>query len=511
MSEVMLSTDARNAYRTHLVLTTALAGGLLIATPAGAQSVPYGNFGAAKSVSAGVHVSASGGTLSVAADRSGIIEWASFGIAAGETANFTNSSGNAINILNRVSGVAATNILGELKSDGNVGVYIINPNGIIFGGDARVNVGSLVASTLNVTDSDFLDGDDTLSFSSALNPNGPDGDLEGLRQRPRGIQVGPNVIMEADGTVSPGDQSMGKLVLIGSSVDNQGVLTSTNASGEVVLIAAHDVTTTMGKDGSPIKMIIKKGTHLAGGIVANGTILGRNVTLVMAADARVTDALLSVGGSITAQTAAVTDRGIMLIAGADSRDYIESSSNATQRKGSVEIRPEFSWGKGLTYNRSDIKLLHDAILVSSGPQGQSTGDIEIGAYGKIDFTESRSQPFYGSGDITLWTHNFPDSGIDLSRLSAIRGSLNNIAVNPYSLSIKAWSSSLDTGALDLVANERVDLYSYRDMNFRAINSSLVNVLTNGALTGHTIRIDGHKYVCNRCKCRQWISPCLGGG
>ncbi len=41
---------------------------------------------------------------------------------------------------------------------------LINPNGILFGRTAQVNVGGIVASTLNMSDSDFLNANRTLSF-----------------------------------------------------------------------------------------------------------------------------------------------------------------------------------------------------------------------------------------------------------------------------------------------------------------------------------------------------------
>ena len=84
-----------------------------------------------------------------------IIDWQQFGINPGETVNF-NQLNNLSVILNRVVGNDPSHILGTMNANGNV--FLINPNGILFGPNSVVNVGGLVASTLNMTNEDFLNG-----------------------------------------------------------------------------------------------------------------------------------------------------------------------------------------------------------------------------------------------------------------------------------------------------------------------------------------------------------------
>ena len=70
-----------------------------------------------------------------------------FNINQGQAAYFSNPAGIE-NIFSRVTGVNPSNIQGKLGVLGNANLFLINPNGIIFGANASLNVnGSFVAST----------------------------------------------------------------------------------------------------------------------------------------------------------------------------------------------------------------------------------------------------------------------------------------------------------------------------------------------------------------------------
>lgn len=90
------------------------------------------------------------------------INWQTFGIGPRDSVNFAQPSASAI-ALNRVLGADSSQILGRLSANGQV--WILNPNGILFGPNSQVNVGSLVASTLTISDGDFLAGSRTFSGS----------------------------------------------------------------------------------------------------------------------------------------------------------------------------------------------------------------------------------------------------------------------------------------------------------------------------------------------------------
>ena len=89
--------------------------------------------------------------------KGAIIDWGSCNIGAGYGVTFDQQFGSSSVTLNRVVGTPSVSIInGTLTSNGNV--FIINPAGITFGSGAQVNVGGLVASTLAISNADFLAG-----------------------------------------------------------------------------------------------------------------------------------------------------------------------------------------------------------------------------------------------------------------------------------------------------------------------------------------------------------------
>ncbi len=82
-----------------------------------------------------------------------VLKWIDFSIGKGGTVQY-----DANNYLNYVTGHSRSEIDGVLKGGGSI--YLINPNGILFGSTARVDVGSLYLSTRRLTD------DQLLSFES---------------------------------------------------------------------------------------------------------------------------------------------------------------------------------------------------------------------------------------------------------------------------------------------------------------------------------------------------------
>ena len=104
-------------------------------------------------------VNAAGANLTVTNSAGAVLNWQSFSIGAKETTKFVQPNAQSA-VLNRVVGINGavdpSVIAGQLQSNGKV--FLINPQGIVFGAGSKVDVGGLVASTRDISNQDFQAG-----------------------------------------------------------------------------------------------------------------------------------------------------------------------------------------------------------------------------------------------------------------------------------------------------------------------------------------------------------------
>jgi trimeric autotransporter adhesin len=89
-----------------------------------------------------------------------VLNWQSFNIGVGQSMQFVQPGASSV-ALNRVIGNGASSIFGSLSANGQV--FLINPSGVMFAPGAQVNVGGLVASSLDIGNGDFMAGRYTFS------------------------------------------------------------------------------------------------------------------------------------------------------------------------------------------------------------------------------------------------------------------------------------------------------------------------------------------------------------
>ncbi len=156
--------------------------------------------------------SQNGGALTVTNSSGAVINWNTFSIGSGESVRFVQPNASS-SVMNRVLAADPSVLLGALQSNGKV--FLINPAGITVGAGARIDVAGFVASTLALSDEDFLAG--RLNFVAA----------------PGAAAV------KVAGGAEIATPSGGQVYLIAPQVENAGLIST--PQGEVVLAAGQRV------------------------------------------------------------------------------------------------------------------------------------------------------------------------------------------------------------------------------------------------------------------------------
>lgn len=269
------------------------------------------------------------------------INWKSFGIAVGESVQFVQPSRSSV-ALNRVLGGDASQIMGQLSANGQV--FLINPNGILFGQGASVSVGGLVASTLGLSDADAQAG--RYGFA--------DGGMG-------------TVVNQGDITAANG----GYVALMGHSVSNTGRVVA--PLGTVALVAGDAVRLDISGD-QLIQVAVERG--VADAWVNNGGWLQADGGLVIMSTQVAGDVLSNAvnnTGVVQAQTVGEREGRIVLLAGMntgtlDISGTLDVSGGAAARAGRV-----VATARDVTLTALHINASGDAgggeVLIGGGYQG----------------------------------------------------------------------------------------------------------------------------------------------
>lgn len=282
--------------------------------------------------------------------------WQSFDIGKNNTVQFVQPDSSSV-ALNRVTGASGSQIMGTLKANGQV--FILNPNGVLFGKDARVNVAGLVASTKNINTADFMKGQYTLSGEG--NPGG-----QVVNQGSLTTAKGGYIVLAADQVKNSGTITTpsGKTVLaVGKTVTLQldnGGLTSVSVDGSVVnalvenqgLISAadgHVFLTAQGKDMLLNTVVNNSGTIEAKGLESRGgeiVLNGGDSGVVNQIGQLLADSHAGPGGKIT-----VEGQNIHLAA--------NSRTSATGKTGGGEVYVGGGWQGKDSHIRNASKVVMD--------------------------------------------------------------------------------------------------------------------------------------------------------
>lgn len=288
------------------------------------------------------------------------IDWSGFDIANDERVTFRQPDKDSV-ALNRVVGDAASVIDGTLSGNGHV--YVINPNGVLFGKNASVDVGSLVASTARISDSDMT------NFANA------DGITMAIPEDSSAKVINAGTIRAEGGLV----------VLHAAEVENSGTIT--NPEGTTALAAAKNLSLsadTAGKINFTVDGALAKAKALNSGVLkADGGYLV--MTARSAGD--VMSTVVNNTGTMEAKTLRQNEKGEILLDGGDN-GIVElngtldaSGMEAGQSAGSIKaIGAETHVEDGATLHA--IGAVDGGLIETSGDYLEIGDNVDIDAAGK---------------------------------------------------------------------------------------------------------------------------------
>jgi filamentous hemagglutinin family protein len=312
-------------------------------------------------------ISQSGNTTTIQQSSQNLsLNWQSFNIGSNQTVDFVQPGSSSIAV-NRILGSTGSTILGHLNANGQV--WLINPNGIIFGQGAQVNVGGLVASTLDVNDSDL--GSNTRTFSG----NG------------KGSVVNQGTLNAADG---------GYIALLGNQVSNQGVISA--RLGTVALGAGSAETLTF-QGNQLLHLQVDQST--LNNLAENRQIIqadGGQVIMTAGAKDALLASLVNNTGVVRAQTVENHNGTITLLGG--------MASGTVDVGGTLDASaPNGGNGGSIETSAANFKLASNALITTGAKAGQAGSWL-------IDPTDLNLQPgdevaldaaLNAGGNVTLTT------------------------------------------------------------------------------------------------------------
>jgi filamentous hemagglutinin family protein len=262
----------------------------------------------------------SGKTLSVSqTSNTATLNWSSFNISADGKVVFQQPTSTSI-ALNRIFDTNPSSIFGALTANGQI--YLINPNGFLFGSGATVNVGGLLASSLNLSDATFASG--ILAPGATGKPALIAVDDSGNAYVPQDISV------QAGATLTAGDN--GRLLLAAPNVRNAGNLTAPD--GQIILAAGNTLYLQASQDSALRGLIVEvdSGGTAANQLAGNLSAPRGNITL--------TGLMVNQDGRVSATTS-VAANGSVTLQAADTfpSSYTNGTLFTATRGGTVELGP----------------------------------------------------------------------------------------------------------------------------------------------------------------------------
>lgn len=406
-------------------------------------------------------------TITQTSDRLAV-NWDSFSVGSGNSVTFDQPSASAV-ALNRVLGSSVSTIQGAINANGQV--FLVNPNGVTFSSTAQVNVGGLVASTLDISVDDFMAGnytfagDSTATVSNAGKINAAGGTIALIAAKVTNVDggelsaeggdvflaAGSRVALDLGGPVTLEVQSS----VLDALVEQGGAIYAGGGRVYLTAKAAGDVAATVINQTGVIEAT-SLATGESGEIVLLGN--GGKVAVGGTLDASAGEGLAAGSVSITANgsnanvdiNAATVQAGDVSIYGyAESGDGVSltGSSVVAQGDGNLTISGKHSEynsaGNGVTLTNTTLRNETGALSVYGEARYSSSTGISI---------DSASQVLSSAGEIVIEGHNYASYNPTALSLDGQVGAAAGSAVTDSSADVALLANNLSVGSNALLTS-----------------------------------------------------------
>ncbi len=479
-----MTCQAANSFRFHayrLTRSSALTAALLV-LPSIAYALPTG--GDVTHGTAGISTVGSVTTIQQDSAKA-VINWNQFNVNNGETVRFNQPSVSAITLNRVVADANPSQILGAIQANGRV--IISNPNGMVFGPQARIDVGGLIATTANINSNQFMNND-RLRFNTA-----------GAQNARIEVQNGAQIVSTA--------QEQGLVALVAPQVINQGIISANQ--GKVLLAGAEKATLDLTGDG--LVNFAVSNENSAAQVSVGGQVQARGGQIYLTAQAasNVVNQVINTQGIVDAGDLVATPNGLVLVEGS-------VSASAEQVGGRVEVtgRDVVVRGSGALQSNGQtagtVRVTADRHAIIGGGVGNTR--LSANSSSKLKGTAGRVQVLAKGGDAALLSNasisadgyragRIDFSGADILLAGALSvdnfgGRLGSIVIDPAQIIINNGGFN---GLVNNIAEQWIEAQSQAGSNVTLEATDLIrmdnladNVLQGGAgnITLRTLGANG---------------------
>lgn len=267
-----------------------------------------------------------------------VIEWNSFNIGANASTQFHQPNSSSVVVNRIIGGGDPTQILGTLRANGTV--FVLDTNGVIFGNNSVVDVGSVVIGTGTIDDGSFMSGSGTIDI---INGN-PDAEI---------INNGSITVAEA-----------GLAAFVSPNITNNGIIQA--KLGRVALAAGEKVTVDLYGDD-----LVEVATDMPldhASIKNTGTISAEGGVVLMTANAakNIVDAVINTSGIVDVSSA-VEKGGKIILEGANA--IVSGTLNASGKTGGGKINVGGDYQGSGTIKRGDYTYITGSAVLKASTTG----------------------------------------------------------------------------------------------------------------------------------------------